>query len=77
MGKKKNKNKTKKVNPKKEKYAKFHKEKDTTVDLTPPDLTDEQQQNKQEDEKKIDRFVRFNRNPPTKEVVARKAKSKR
>lgn len=77
MGGKKNKNKKKKVNAKKEKYAKFRKEKPSTMDLTPPDLTPEQQKQKMEDETNIDRFLRFNRNPPTKAINLRKMKSKR
>lgn len=77
MGRKKNKNKKKKVNAKKEKYAKFRKEKPSTRDLTPPDLTPEQQKQKMEDEKTIENFLRFNRNRPTKEINPRKMKSKR
>lgn len=77
MGKKKNKNKKKKVNPKKERYAKFRKEKPAVMNFTTPDLTPEQQKQKQEDEKLIDSFLRYNRNRPTKAIVERKMKSKR
>jgi len=66
MGRKKNKNKKKKVNPKKERYAKFRKEKTTTMTFTPPDITPEQQKHRQEDEKKIGMFLRYNRGPPAK-----------
>jgi len=76
MGKK-NKNKKKKVNPKRERYAKFRKEKSVNMTFTTPELTPEQRKQKQEDEGSIDRFLRYNRNPPAKEIVARKMKSKR
>ena len=77
MGKKKNKNKKKKVSAKKEKYAKFRKEKPAAPDVSMPDLTPEEQKQKQRDETKIDRYLRFSRNPPTKEIVKRRMKSKR
>ncbi len=76
MGKK-NKNKPKKVSVKKERYAKFRKEKPGTLNITMPDLTEEQQKQKREDEQKVDKFLRFNKNPKTKEVVERREKSKR
>lgn len=76
MGRK-NKNKPKKVSAKKEKYAKFRKEKPASVDITMPELSDEQIRQKREDEEKINRFLRFNRNRPTKEIVKRREKSKR
>ncbi|MBI2664466.1 hypothetical protein HYX10_03945 [Candidatus Woesearchaeota archaeon] len=74
---KKNKNKKKKVNPKTERYAKFRKEKPAIMTFTAPDLTPEQQKQRQEDERLIDSFLRHNRNPPTKEVSERRMKSKR
>lgn len=77
MGKKKHKNKKKKVNVKRERYAKFRKEKPTTVDTSSPDLTPDQQKQKQEDEGHIDSFLKFNKNPPTKSINERKMKSKR
>ena len=77
MSRKKNKNKKKKVNPKRERYLKFRKDKPATVNLTSPDLTPEQQKQKQEDEGTIERFLRFSKNPPTKEISDRKMKSKR
>lgn len=73
----KNKNKPKKVSAKKERYSKFHKDKPGTLDLSFPDLDDDQQKRKKEDEGKIEKFLRFNRNPPPKEIVERKALSKR
>ena len=76
MGKK-DKKKKKKVNAKKEKYSKFKKEKAAVLDVNMPDLSTEQMKQKQEDENTINRFLRFNRNPPPKEIVARKTKSKR
>ena len=77
MGKKKNKNKKKKVNPKKERYEKFRKEKSSNMTFNTPDLTPEQQKEKQEDEKSIEMFWRYSRNPPTKEVNERRMRSKR
>jgi hypothetical protein len=76
MGKK-NKKKKKKVNPKRERYAKFHKEKSGTMDISMPDLEDEQMKQKRVDEEKIGKFLRFNRNRPTKEILERRMKSKR
>lgn len=76
MGKKKNKNKKKKVNARKERYAKFRKDKQI-MNFNPPDLTPEQQKQKQEDERRIDSFLRYSRNPPTREISERKMKSKR
>lgn len=67
----------KKVNPKKEKYAKFRKEKPAALDLRMPELTAEQQKEKQDAELKLGKFLRFNRNPPAKEISERKMKSKR
>ena len=60
MGKK-NKNKKKKVNPKKERYAKFRKDQPSTMTFTLPDLTPEQQKQRQEDEKNIGLFWRYNK----------------
>ncbi len=77
MRKKKNKNRKKKVNPKREKYLKFRKDKPSTMNFTTPDLTPEQQKHKQEAELNIDRFLRFSKNRPTKEISERKMKSKR
>jgi hypothetical protein len=76
MGKK-NKNKKKKVNPKTERYAKFRKDKPSIMTFTPPDITPEQQKQRQEDEERIGWFLRHNRNPPTKEVSERRMRSKR
>ena len=78
MGKKKkNKNKKKKVNPKRERYSKFRKDKPSTMNFTSPDLTPEQQKQKQADESNIERFLRFSRNRPTREISERKMKSQR
>jgi len=74
---KKNKNKPKKVSVKKERYSKFHKEKPGTLDISMPDLSEEQTKQRKENETKIDSFLRFNKNAPAKEVVERRAKSKR
>ena len=77
MGKKKKKKDKKKPNPKKEKYAKFHREKSSSMDVSMPDLSPELMKQKQDDEQKINRHLRFSRNPPTKEVNPRRMKSKR
>jgi hypothetical protein len=49
------------VNPKKEKYAKFRKEKPSSMDVRMPDLSEEQQKQKQMNEQIISNFLRFNR----------------
>ncbi len=67
----------KKVNAKKEKYSKFKKEKAAVLDVKMPDLEADQMKQKQKDEETINRYLRFNRNAPPKEIVSRKAKSKR
>ena len=69
--------KAKKVNPKRERYAKFHKEKSAVMDVSMPDLSDDQRKQKRDDEMKFNSFLRFNKNPPTKEIVERKMRSKR
>ena len=69
--------KAKKVNAKKERYAKFRKERSGIINTSMPELTPEQMKQKQEDEAKISGFLRFNRNPPTHEIVERREKSKR
>ena len=74
MGKKK---KAKKVNAKKERYAKFRKEKPSTLTIAPPDLSEEQVQVRRMDEQKIDTFWHHYRRPPERFVNERKAKSKR
>jgi len=74
MGRKKNKNKKKKVSAKKEKYAKFHKEKPGTLDISMPDLSVDQVKQKREDETKIDKFLKFNKNRPTKENLKKRKK---
>ena len=74
MGKKKNKNKKKKVNAKKERYTKFRKDKPSTMNFTTPDLTPEQQKQKQIDELNIDRFWRYNKRRPITKGVGAKSK---
>lgn len=73
----KNKNKKKKINAKKEKYSKFRKDKPTSMTFAVPDLTPEQRMQKQQDERNIDYFLRYSRNPPTQEISERKMRSKR
>ena len=74
---KKSKKKEKKISAKALRYAKFQKEKPSTVDIAMPDLTAEQNKIKQEDQDRIDMFLRRNRNPPTKELSERRMRSKR
>jgi hypothetical protein len=69
-----NKKKVKKISAKKEKYAKFRKEKPGTMDLTMPDLSTEEAKQKQDDEMSINKFLRFNKNKP---VLSLKDKRKR
>ena len=68
MSKKSKKKKVKKISAKKERYAKFRKEKNATIDITMPELSPEQAKQKQEAEMMISRFMRFNKNPPLKEL---------
>ena len=74
---KKSKKKEKKISAKALRYAKFQKEKPGTVDIAMPDLSEEQNKQKQLDQDRIDRFLRYNKNPPTKEVSERRMRSKR
>jgi len=77
MGKKKNKNRTKKVSVKRERYAKFRKEKPTMLTIAPPDLTEEQVKDRRADEQRINDFWHHYRRPPQRFVSERKARSKR
>ena len=74
---KKSKKKEKKISAKALRYAKFQKEKPGTVDISMPDLTEEQNKQKQEDQDRIDMFLKRNKNPPTKELSERRMRSKR
>jgi hypothetical protein len=74
MGRKKNKNKQKKVSVKKEKYAKFRKEKPAVMNFTTPDITPEQQKQRQEDEGKIGLFLRYNRGGHATKGIGAKSK---
>jgi len=63
MGKKKKSKKAnlKKANLKKEKYAKFRKDKPTDNTFHAPDLTSEEQKQRNQDEIAIGTFLKFNR----------------
>lgn len=74
---KKNKNKVKKVSAKKERYSKFHSEKPGTLNISMPELPEEQVKRNREDDEKVGKFLRFNKNPPVHEIVERREKSKR
>lgn len=73
MGKK----KVKKISAKKERYAKFRKEKPATLTISPPELSEESMQERRLDEQKIDNFWRHYRRPPPRFISERKARSKR
>ena len=75
MGRKKNKNKKKKVNPKKERYAKFRKDKPAIMVFTTPDLTPEQLKQRQEDDGKIGSFLRYSKGGHTTKGIGAKSKS--
>jgi len=77
MGKKKNKNKAKRINPKKERYAKFRKEKPTNMTVAMPDLPEEIVQTRRQDEQKIGEFWRHYRRVPERYNRERDAKAKR
>lgn len=74
MGKKKNKNKKKEVNAKKERYAKFRKERPSTMTFITPDITPEQQKQRQEDENNIGLFWRYNKRRPITKGIGAKSK---
>jgi hypothetical protein len=74
---KKNKNKVKKVSAKKERYSKFHSDKPGTLNIAMPELPEDLVKRNREDDEKIGKFLRFNKNAPVKEIVPRKEKSKR
>ena len=77
MGKKKNKNKAKKVNPKKERYSKFRKEKPSSMTVAMPDLSEDLVQLRRQDEQRISDFWRHYRRPREKFIRERDAKAKR
>lgn len=67
---------TKKLSARKEKYAKFHKEKGNLV-FKAAELSDEERQEAREAETRLERFLKVNKNIPLKNIVARKDISKR
>lgn len=67
----------KKVSAKREKYAKFKKDKPSNLNFSTPELTPEQQKQKQEDESKIARFLRFSKNRPVLSIKEKKAREKK
>lgn len=77
MGKKGKKDKPKKISAKKERYAKFRREKPSSMTVAMPDLTEEQVQQRKTDQQGIDNFWRHYRRPPPRFISERKAKSKR
>ena len=77
MGKKKNKNKAKRVNPKKERYSKFRKEKPSSMTVAMPDLSEDLVQLRRQYEQRISDFWRHYRRPREKFIRERDAKAKR
>ena len=78
MSKKKNKNKSKKVSFKKERYSKFRKEKPSAMVFTTPEkLPEEAIQQRKQDEQRINDFWRHYRRPPQRFIRERDAKAKR
>jgi hypothetical protein len=76
MGRK-NKNKAKKINAKRERYAKFKKDKPGALDVRMPELPDTvMQEARQADDRIID-FWRHRSRVPDREINERKLKSKR
>ena len=73
----KKKKESRKISAKKEKYLKFRRDKGQMKEIQIPDLTPEQIKMRQEDEIRIGRTLSYLRNPPPKEIVERKARSKR
>ena len=69
--------KAKKVNPKKERYAKFRKEKPSNMNMATPDLDDDGVKNRRVDEGRINDFWRHYRRSPERYVRDRDSKSKR
>ncbi|HIH04902.1 TPA: hypothetical protein HA281_00770 [Candidatus Woesearchaeota archaeon] len=69
--------KKKKMNPKKEKYLKFHKEKPSNMTYAPPQLDESQMQQVKLNEERIGFYMRTRVFYPEKFVNERKAKSKR
>ena len=77
MGKKKNKNKSKRVNIKRERYAKFRKERPSSMTVAMPDLPEDVAQRRKQDEQRISDFWRHYRRPPERFNRERDAKAKR
>jgi len=71
------KDKPKKISAKKEKYVKFKKDKPGTLDISMPEISDEERKQARNDEEKINKHLRFSKNRPPSEINPRKAKSKR
>ena len=72
-----NKNKSKRINPKKERYSKFRKEKPSALSFASPELPEDVVQQRRQDEQRIGKFWRHYRRPPERFVRERDAKAKR
>lgn len=73
---KKSKESKKKKNPKKERYAKFKRDKQAKTTYTPPEFTPELHKQQQEDDMKINSFLRYSKNRPSLSLREKKAKTK-
>jgi hypothetical protein len=69
------KEKVKKISAKKEKYAKFHKEKPDTANFSSPEMSEDQIKRQREDIDKFERFLRF-RGRTAKEINIKKKERK-
>jgi hypothetical protein len=65
------KDKPKKLNPKKEKYAKFHREKPDAMDFSSPEFDEVEVKQQRSDLEKFDKFLRFRGRTP-KEINEKK-----
>ncbi len=73
----KKKKESKKKNAKKERYAKFKKDKGAKKEYSSPDLTPEQYQQQREDDLKINQFLRYSKNRPSLSLREKKRKGNR
>jgi hypothetical protein len=69
---------SKKKNAKKERYAKFRKDKNVKTAYSSPELTPEQYRQQREDDDKINSFLRYSKNKPVLSLREKKrAKNRR
>jgi hypothetical protein len=69
---------SKKKNAKKERYAKFRKDKNVKTTYSTPEFTPEQYKQQREDDDKINSFLSYSKNPPSLSLREKKrAKNRR